>query len=155
MNTTKPFLLVRQLQPGGASQANSPGVQNHPTASLSPERTRSLKLIQRTSKMSIQGMSMKSLYTKLPDIRPKESTSNHESAANTERYQHNRAISDKKIVICRNVKFTPRKLDKIQPTNRKCVRRIASFNISSHRSLGLQVFSREGRLDGFTEIDES
>lgn len=105
--------------------------------------------------MSIQGMSMKSLNPKLPDIRPKEPTSNYESAINTERYQHNRVRSEKKIVICQNVKFTSRKLDKIQPVNRKLVRSVVSFNISSHRSLGLQVFSREGELDGFTEIDES
>jgi hypothetical protein len=105
--------------------------------------------------MCIQGMNMKSLNTKLPDIHPKELASNQASSASTERYQHNRVESDKKIIISRNVKFTARKLDKIQAVNRNLVRRVVSFNISSQRSLGLQVFSREGELDGFTEIDES
>ena len=154
MSTTKPFLLVRQFQPGAASKANLQHIQNESSASLPQVSHRSLRLIQSTSKIFIQGMSMKSLHAKLPEIRPKEPTSSHESGASTERWQHRRVTPDTKIFIPRQMKFTARKLDKIQPVNRKCGIKLASLNTSSCRSLGLQVFSREGELDGFTEIDE-
>lgn len=154
MNTSKPFLLVKPLQSTSSLQTSSPRVSNKTYHSYSPVLYKPIRMASKKSKICIQGTSINAFIVKLPDIKTKDTTYTHKTLDLIERFQKNRVKSEKKLIPSRCSISTTIKLNKFPDAYVKLPRRVVDLRITSHRSLGLQVYSREGQLDGFEDIEE-